>query len=66
MVQLDSGNAEHEEIDPEIFHRGSGPEDIAMVCNQGFIVNDDNEPDPENIRAQPDAENLYPGQTWGV
>lgn len=34
-----------------------------MVQNKGLVVDD---PAPENIRAQPDAENLYPGQTWGV
>jgi hypothetical protein len=44
-------------------------EDIAMVCNQGFDVNDDDKPVPENIPS-PDAplpvsNRLYEGQTWG-
>lgn len=57
-------------IDDAIFHSsGSRAEDIAMVRNQGFDVDDDDEPVPENI-PPPDAplpvdNGLYEGQTWG-
>ena len=44
-------------------------EDIAMVRNQGFSVDDDNEPVEENIPTAetPEARgsNLLPGQQWG-
>ncbi len=57
-------------INDAIFHSsGSRAEDIAIVCNQGFNVDDDDEPVPENIPS-PDAplpvsHGLYEGQTWG-
>ena len=56
------------EIDDAIF-RGSGSraEDIAMVRNQGFDVDDDNKPVPENIPSPsdeaPDNNSLYDGQS---
>ncbi len=57
-------------IDDAIFNSSrSRDEDIAMVRNQGFDVDDDGEPVPKNIPS-PDAplpvsNGLYEGQTWG-
>ena len=57
-------------IDEAVFQaNGSRAEDIAMVRNLGFDVDDDNEPVPENIPS-PDAplpvdHGLYEGQSWG-
>lgn len=65
-VQYDPDDEEHEEIDPAIFHASNQAEDIAIVRSQGFIIYYDNDPGLEKIRAHPDAENLYPRQTWGV
>ena len=38
------------EIDPEVFTASNRTEDIALVQNQGYDVDDDNEPAPENVR----------------
>ena len=40
------------------------------MCNQGFYVEDDNEPAKENVPTPADVPDdinnrLYPGQTWG-
>ncbi len=40
------------EIDPQVFSATNRAEDIALVRNQGYDVDDDNEPAPENV---PDA-----------
>lgn len=40
MVQFD---LDDKEISPTIFHPRNWAEDIAMVCNQGFVVDDNNE-----------------------
>ncbi len=57
-------------IDDVIFNSsGSCAKDIAMVCNQGFDVVNDDEPVPENIPSPnaplPIGNRLYEGQTWG-
>ena len=59
------------EIDPQVFLSSNWAEDIALVCNQGYNVDDDNEPAPENIPdndAPLPVENkgLFEGQCWGV
>ena len=57
-------------IDDSIFHAGNTAEDIAVVENQGFDVDDDNRPAEENVpvpngpTADPN-DGLYPGQKWG-
>ena len=57
-------------INEAIFQaNGSHAEDIVMVLNQGFDVDEDNTPVPENIPS-PDAPSpvdhgLYEGQSWG-
>jgi hypothetical protein len=57
------------EIPDEIFHAGNRAEDIALVQGQGFEVDDNNDPAPENIPALWDevsvAHDLYEGQSWG-
>ena len=57
-----------ENIDGSVFRSGNGADDIANVRNQGFEVDDDNEPVPENIPV--DGNNspqvvLKDGQSWG-
>ena len=37
------------EIEGTVFHAGYCAEDIAMVRNQGSMVDDDNKPAPENV-----------------
>ena len=37
------------DIEGTIFHAGNTAEDIAMVQTQGLMVDDDNEPAPENV-----------------
>ena len=60
---------EENPIDSSIFQASNRAEDIAMVRNQGFSVDDDNEPVEENIPTAetPEARgsNLLPGQQWG-
>ena len=60
---------EQVEIGEDIFRAGNRAEDIAIVRGQGFEVDDDNEPAPENVPAiwderRPDSD-LYEGQSWG-
>ena len=54
-------------IDISIFQSTNRAEDIANVRNQGFEVNDDNEPVPENIPTDGTScdNDLKDGQTWG-
>ena len=59
------------EIDPEVFTASNCAEDIALLRNQGYDVDDDNEPAPENVpdaTALPPLDNagLFEGQRWGV
>ena len=65
----DNGNLV-QEVDPQLNFATNCAEDIVMVCNQGYNVDDDNKPAPENIpeEAAPtvDNEGLFPGQQWGV
>jgi hypothetical protein len=52
--EKDEGAPEEElqiEIPAEVLHSGNCAEDIAQVCALGFIVDDNNEPAPENIPA---------------
>jgi hypothetical protein len=58
-----------EEIAEFIFNAQNRAEDIALVRNMGFEVDDDNEPAPENVPTnnapRPNGGNLYEGQEWG-
>ena len=60
---------EREEIPDEIFRAGNRAEDIALVRGQGFEVDDDNDPAPENVpavdEAPPVVNDLLEGQEWG-
>ena len=38
-----------EEIEAAVFHAKNCAEDIALVRNQGLMVDDNNDPAPENI-----------------
>jgi hypothetical protein len=54
-----------------VFFASNRAKDIALVCNQGYDVHDDNKPAPENVpdTATPlslDNEGLFEGQHWGV
>ena len=53
-----------QDIESNIFHAGNCAEDIAMVRNQGLMVDDDNEPAPENIPV-PGTVEVDNGGTWG-
>jgi hypothetical protein len=60
------------EIDPEVLFLTNCAEDIALLCKQGYDVDNNNEPAPgKNPDASihpflPDNEGLFPGQQWGV
>jgi len=59
------------EIGENIFRSGNRAEDIANVRGQGFEVDDDNDPAPENVPDATDAapaahDNLYEGQSMGL
>ncbi len=58
-----------EDIDDEVFRAGNQAEDIAMVLNLGFEVDNANKPAPKNVPAAdtPAAVDggLYEGQHWG-
>lgn len=58
---------EEDDQDPATANPTNRAEDIALIRGQGFDVDDDNEPAPENI---PDAnaanEGLYETQSWGL
>jgi len=60
---------ENVQINDAIFHpSGNQAKDIAMVCNQGLDVDDDDEPSPKNIPTPLDKEpnnGLYADQSWG-
>ena len=67
---IDGDPAEKNAILNDVMAATGAPEDIAMVRQMGFMVDDDNEPAPENI---PDAtgpvpagnnEGLHEGQQW--
>lgn len=66
MVQSNPEDEDCEKIDATVVHAGNRAEDITVIRNQGIVVDDNNEPALENVGAQPDANNLYPMQTWGV
>ncbi len=54
------------EIDGAVFRAGNRSEDIEFVRNQCLVVNDDNEPAPENIpQEQVTFSRLFDGQSWG-
>ncbi len=57
------------EIDQGIFSLAGTAEDIVLVRNQGFDVDDDNKPVEENIPTAdapvPANNGLYEGQSWG-
>jgi len=61
---------ENEGIDPEVFDARNNAEDIARVRAEGFEVDDDNDPAPENVPALWDVApvgngDLFEGQSWG-
>jgi hypothetical protein len=61
--------AGNEAIDGDVFFAQNNAEDIAQIRAEGFEVNDDNDPAPENIPQGNEPVkidgNLYEGQTWG-
>ena len=62
-------NKQGEEIAKFIFNAQNRAEDIALVRNMGFEVDDDNDPAPENVPAanapRPNGAALYEGQECG-
>ena len=57
-------------FDNDIFFARNSAEDIARVCAEGFEVDKDNDPAPENVPQLWDAPTvtdagLYEGQMWG-
>ena len=68
-ANLNTANEQGEEIAGFIFNVQNRTEDIALIRNMGFEVDDDNEPAPENIPAanvpRPNGADLYEGQEWG-
>ena len=65
----DAPVAGNEAIDGDVFFARNNAEDIARIRAEGFEVDDDNDPAPENI-PQGDEElridgDLFEGQTWG-
>ena len=48
-VALDDDGNFMQEVDPQLYFATNCAENIVMVCNQGYNVDDDNEPAPENI-----------------
>jgi hypothetical protein len=57
------------EIGEDIFTAQNVAKDIARIHQEGFEVDDDNEPLPENVptngNVPPANEGLYEGQSWG-
>jgi hypothetical protein len=56
------------QIPTEVLHAGNCAEDIAQVRALGFVVNDDNEPAPENIPTPQENNNdatTDDGRPWG-
>jgi hypothetical protein len=64
-------NEQGEEIADFVFHAQNRAEDIALVRDMGFEVDDDNEPAPENVPsllnapARVNGGDLFEGQEWG-
>ncbi len=60
---------ERVEMGEDIFAAQNMAKDIACVPQEGFKVDNDNEPLPENVPADgnmpPTNEGLYKGQSWG-
>jgi hypothetical protein len=58
-----------EEIADFVFNAQNWPEDTAFVWDMGFMVDDNNEPAPENVPADGappvNGEALFEGQKWG-
>ncbi len=56
------------EIADFVFNAQNQAEDIALVQDMGFMVDDDNEPAPKNVPADGapvNGEALLEGQNWG-
>ncbi len=62
-------NEDDEEIADFVFNAQNRAEDIALVRDMGFMVDDNNKPAPENISADGappvNGEALFEGQKWG-
>ncbi len=62
-------NKDGKEIADFVFNAPNWAEDIALVWDMGFMVDDDNEPAPENVPADGtppvNGEALLEGQKWG-
>ena len=54
-----------EEIPHEVLNAGNHAEDIALVQAMGFMVDNDNEPAPENVPQQGGNNANEEEQTWG-
>ena len=68
-LEADPVNGSDNTFPDDVFFSRNNAEDIARVRAEGFEVDDDNDPAPENV-PQGDAPpvtdaGLYEGQTWG-
>ena len=61
------GEEQHQEIPQEVQHAGNVREDISLFQAMGFMVDDDNNPAPENIpeNGEKAHNNTNNNQTWG-
>ena len=61
------GEEQRQEIPQEVQHARNVREDIALVQAMGFMVDDDNNPAPENIPENGGKahKNTNNNQTWG-
>ena len=66
---VNTANEQGEEITEFVFNAQNRSEDIALIRNMGFKVDDENNPAPENIPTantpRPNGDDLYEGQDWG-
>ena len=70
-VAMDNHGNFLSKIDHKVFLSSNQAEDIALVCNQGYYVDDNNKPAPENVPGTTapltvDNAGLFDGQRWGV
>ena len=62
------GEEEGKPVPDEVTRAGNVVEDIALVCVMGFMVEDNNDPVPENVPQEAEAPTptaFYDDQTWG-
>ena len=54
-----------QELGDDTLHLGNRAEDIAVVRGQGLMVDDDNDPAPENVPEEPAVQGIGEEQSWG-